>query len=192
MTDQNHDAPENGQESAPEAKKVEISSGLIAFVDGQGDEQQTEQEKAAKEAEAERRKAKDLKKAADVAKGALKAAEKAIEFWFKCNTGLNDDDRKEWAESMAPVMVEAGIKDYFGALDKYKIYIVAIVATGKLGATIANNVGQQLAEREQEQAEQEKVIQGEQSKQPVKTYQQDFAGRGGFVSETEPEAEAVA
>ena len=177
------DAELNEIEQQPEqVNQVAISDGLLNFLK---DEQQQDAEQSEQQAaRLEKQKQTDLEKAEKIAKGTLKGAEKAVEFWFKCNTGLDDEARQEWAEAVAPVLVEAGIKDYFGVLDKYGIYITAIVATGKIGATIAANVSQQLAEREAEQQADDNAIQAEASGAPVQTYQQDFKGRGGFVDET--------
>lgn len=102
---------------------------------------------------------KDVSKAEGVALGTLKAVEWVIDKWLGKNTGLVDADRKEWAAAVAPALVKMGVTDYTGFLDRYSVYITAIVATYTLGDKITKNVLQQLAEdaaaAEKQQQEQE-------------------------------------
>lgn len=148
MTDQNHEYSGIDTETEEEnaAPQVELSPGLKNYMNLKDD--------AEKEEESEFD-PKDLAKAENVAGGVLSGAEWAIEKWLGLNTGLSDQDKKQWAADVAPALVKMGVTDYTGFLDRYKVYITAIVATFKLGDKVAKNIVQQMAEAEAEKAQQD-------------------------------------
>ncbi len=124
--------------------------------------------------------------AENVALTALGGAEWAVKKWLGANTGLSDADKEEWAEKVAPALVKMGVTDYTGFFDRYKVYIVAIVATYKLGEKITDNVIAQIAEQEAK-AQAEQAPEAQQQAQPempsgLDAYDRDMATNERFMA----------
>ena len=177
LEDFNPDAINDG------APGVEISADLAHFVPfrDEPDETLTPQQLAEKNKELafEKRLKKEAPRGRELSSKALAGAEKLImHFTGARSTGLTDADRKEFAEKMAPLLVEMGVTDYATMVGKYGRYLAAAYAAYTIGVKMLQGVAADLEKQAQEQDAGLK----KQPEQKRQDFSQDFAGRGQLIA----------
>lgn len=165
------------------APGVEISADLAHFVPfrDEPDETLTPEQLAEKNKELafEKRLKKEAPRGKELSSKALAGAEKLImHFTGARSTGLTDADRKEFAEKMAPLLVELGVTDYATMVGKYGRYLAAAYAAYAIGSKMVQGVA---ADLEKQAQEQQAGLSEQPKAQPVQGYTQDYQGAGRLI-----------